>query len=571
MWSRGLIFFVISVIAFSFSTGETHAQNSRNVFIVTDKPYYCSGEIIRFKAFTNESVSTQTNGVLFVDFWDEEGNFIKKYNLRISNYTADGEILLSRTLATGNYTIRVYSKFSNGSDEHSFSTPVLIVNTSDYSFDNIEKYLKKVTEPDLLSTKDRFSDLPGGIEVFTGITSINTRKKVPVQINIDLPESEETYNLTVFARYRKFYPVSYNLMEGIREYLNSSNDSPSLQLDRKVVHHSGMQLYGEFKEEGENSTYRMVAYSVLGDKPKFGFEYTNKEGAFSIDISDTEHDDVVYFSTLDQNIQGLDIKPQIVPPSELSYMFAIKVPDKMVLDSYVRNYLIRNEIMESYTLQQSINSGDSSSLYDTTRVYSNADNSYDLDTYNEFVDVPDMVREILPYVKLHKKNKKYSLYIYNRTNPNLGNKPLFLVNGLPTRDQDFILNMDVSNIQIVELMYSKKALIPFGWLGRDGVLALYTREPVIVPNIKAVNVNGVFKSSGICQLFDDPDTRNNTIPYFQPSVFWNPEVTIRGNETCDLEIFTGDETGILDIFVVGMDKKGNILTGIESVTIEYQQ
>jgi hypothetical protein len=163
------------------------------------------------------------------------------------------------------------------------------------------------------------------------------------------------------------------------------------------------------------------------------------------------------------------------------------------------------------------------------------------------------------------------LYIYNRFNPNLGKNPLFLVNGLPTRDQEFILNMDVSNIHIVEVLYSKQTLLPFGWLGRDGILAIYTRKPVEVPNIKVVNVNGMFKSSGIYQLFDDPDLKNNTIPYFQPSVYWNPEVTIHGKETFDLEISTGDETGILDIFVVGMDEKGNILTGVESITIEYQQ
>jgi len=571
MWRRVSIFFVLYLIFNFASTAENLLQNSTGIFIVTDKPYYCSGEIIRFKAFLNEAMLSTANGVLHVDLWNPDGKFIDKYNLKLLDNTANGEISLPPSLATGNYVIRVYAKRSADSNDEMLHTPVLIVNANDYSIDNIEKHLINNSGADPNSRERTFSDLPGGIEVISGMASMNTRQNVPIQISIANPGNDANYQVTVFARYRKFFPGPIDVIERVREYRNTAIGSGVIPSENEPMQQQGMNIEGLYTEVSENDTYRTIAYSILGEDPKFGFEYTNKEGYFTIDISDTKHNDKLYISTLEHSNQGLEIKPQIIPPFTMKERYTVSESDKMVLDSYVKNYMIRNEIVDSYGLQLAKDLGDSSSLYDTTRVYIEADNSYNLDTYNPFVDVPDMVREILPYVKLNKKSQKYSLYIYNRFNPNLGKRPLFLVNGLPTHDQDYILAMDVSNIHIVEILHSQQALAPFGWLGRDGIMAIYTRKPVRVPNIKDVIVNGIFKSSGPYQLYDGPDTKNTRIPLFQPSLYWNPEVNIQGNETVDLDIPAGDETGTLEIIVVGMDEHGNIITGNDTVTIEYQQ
>ena len=573
MWRRVVFFLVGLTVSFSdsFAVSESTYNQSEKVILVTDKPYYCSGETIRYKVFLIRNTSNQQNGILYVDLWDSSGELIIHHNLKITDNSTEGEISISTELGTGNYTLRAYTNYlKNFGEDRFFRLPIFIINSDDYKSEELEELLGAENDFSMDDLNDMPSVFTNDLVIATGNERYSTRDKIQVKLS-SKSGTEGVKEMVVLARHTKYYPENSVVEPSVKYLKDHEEDRFEMNDEGAYITEEGLQIDGSYSTMDPDKLYKTITYSIFGKDPIFVSGYTNRAGEFSMDISNCQSNDKVYIGTLDNDIDDIELQENAIIgfiPDDGDKVFH---GDISLVERYIKNYQIRCEIDESYKYENINIIDDTLSIYDTTRVYSYCDNIYRLDDYNPFLDVVDMIREIIPYVKLQKKKKKTSVYIFNRSNPELTKIPLFLVNGLPTRDQEFVLNLDISNIDAVELLYSKKALLSFGWIGRGGIMAIYTKTPVSVPNTKAVSVNGIHNKGKIWEIGLNDNVDIHTIPYINPNLYWNPNVRLDNNGSVELEIHAGDETGQVEIIVIGVEQNGKVLYSRKTLNIEFVQ
>ncbi len=198
----------------------------------------------------------------------------------------------------------------------------------------------------------------------------------------------------------------------------------------------------------------------------------------------------------------------------------------------------------------------------------NYNNFYDklivLSDYTAFLNMPELFKEVVANVALRKnKEGKNELHIYSRDlKVKYEDQPLYLINGKPTFDTDFILNLDISTVKSIGIIHSPKNLSLFGNIGKHGVLAINTSG-----EINKAHENNIVTASGyhITKEFYTPkyetqEAKKNTIPDFRSVLYWNPNVITDKNGEATIEFYTSDEISDYNITLEGISSTGQIGT-----------
>lgn len=572
-----LIFFIsffAAILFLSVSVAKTSKSGTEKVILITDKPYYFAGENIYYKLFYHSNIKANKNEeehVVYTELWDEHKQLVERQIVRLSPDQAHGIFRIDKHLEQGNYLIRAYlKKYWKGDKTESAQIHLLILNVDQKHHPFVGEE-NDTRENSSISGAVKFSDR---IDLSTHRESYQARSEIKVNVKLPDQPAEKDACFVATARYREYFPprepIGTLILDQVEagNHIYSQNNSPS-----KIY------LRGNYnwKEKKKKQIYELIVYSVLGKDPLLGYEYTNKEGEFNFDISHLKGNEHVYLSAVNGSSDNVEIFEKTYPELKTGFYGGVtRQWNKQVLDRYMENYRVRQTINENYNLKKLEIKSDTLRIYDTTRVYKLADKTYELSEYVDFADMPELIREILLYVKINKKNDRYRLFIFNRTNPELKQDltfpelerdPLFLVNGIPTKDHDYIVNMDVDNIDVIEILYSKEALFPFGWLGRSGILALYTHQPVKVPNFRQWSVKGIFDPEGRKTYDYNMENIEDPVPNFDPLPLWDPELKMTGNRN-GFSFYCGDEQGDLEIKVIGLNNEGKLIGGSTVVRIE---
>jgi hypothetical protein len=84
------------------------------IYLLTDRPYYTSGETIWLKAFqvdAREHIPHSRSRVVYVELLNSSQKLVTNRKLRVENNAAAGDIELPADLPTGTYTLRAYTKW----------------------------------------------------------------------------------------------------------------------------------------------------------------------------------------------------------------------------------------------------------------------------------------------------------------------------------------------------------------------------------------------------------------------------------------------------------------------------
>jgi hypothetical protein len=149
--------------------------------------------------------------------------------------------------------------------------------------------------------------------------------------------------------------------------------------------------------------------------------------------------------------------------------------------------------------------------------------------------------------------------------------PLFLVNGIPTRDTEKVLSIAIENVQGAGVIKDHKAsgliklsreVRPFGDLGGSGIVVIHLNPGVSNPFREAYN--SMLKKN----LYLIPDayptveykglTSEKFIPDFRQTLYWNPALEIDSKNN-NLSFFTSDIYGDYEIIVQGISSNGKII------------
>ena len=266
-----------------------------------------------------------------------------------------------------------------------------------------------------------------------------------------------------------------------------------------------------------------IALIGLGEKPSISFTHADKNGDFTFDASNWPENNSVYISTIGQPVEGLTYSDNFFRNFSEQPIIDFGNDDFAPLDSFITESKIRSVLHFQYLKGRSGTPRNAEQiLYDTTKIYQKPDVSYDLNDYIQFNDVADIIHNILIYVHLTNNKKGDRLIIFNNQNPGLNKNPLYLINGIPTRDLQLVLSLNVKDIQKIDLLYNVNTIKPFGIAGLGGIMAIYTTQNVEIPNTIKVNLQGLHKQDGIYV----PE-REEGIPDFSPVLYWDPQYASR--------------------------------------------
>jgi len=158
----------------------------------------------------------------------------------------------------------------------------------------------------------------------------------------------------------------------------------------------------------------------------------------------------------------------------------------------------------------------------------------------------------------------YRIYIRGIGSINAQRPPLVLIDGIDATFGDLI-SMPISFIDRIDVLKSIAAITIFGMKAENGVINLITRaggpayvSPEYSQNLK---LSGFYAS----RVFYSPQHLNDSASAYQPdlrtTLFWKPDINLKGNKEALLNYYNGDNHSIFTIIVEGITSSGTPLVG----------
>jgi hypothetical protein len=179
--------------------------------------------------------------------------------------------------------------------------------------------------------------------------------------------------------------------------------------------------------------------------------------------------------------------------------------------------------------------------------------------------MPEVISEILPYVNLKRTRSGERMTIYNSKNTDLTKNPMFLINGIPTRNVPLLISLSTRDVQRIDLLFEKKTLQPWGLAGFGGIMAVYTSKPVNVPNSMKIDFKGFHPPATIYA-----STSQGGLPDLSPVVYWNASVPVTSGSG-NVEFKLNDLISGIQVMIMGCDRYGKFFRSSAFITVNQNQ
>jgi hypothetical protein len=190
---------------------------------------------------------------------------------------------------------------------------------------------------------------------------------------------------------------------------------------------------------------------------------------------------------------------------------------------------------------------------------SGADATMNVDDYVVFPTMEDLFREVVRFVQHRKIGGKATLRVLSSdsNNPIMG-EPLCVVDGIPTRNIDFILSMKPAEIAVVKVVNNTRKLRTMGQITKNGVVFFQTKIADInsrIPKDDILNLRGFNKPVSF-EMQHVTDSESPRTPYLKSSLYWKLGLERNERGIATGEFFTADNTGKVNVVVRGITADG---------------
>lgn len=203
-----------------------------------------------------------------------------------------------------------------------------------------------------------------------------------------------------------------------------------------------------------------------------------------------------------------------------------------------------------------------------TKVLNNANDSFEqrvfgadinvnVQDYQLFPNMVEMIREIVPSV-IHRGKEELGYVRVTLPQPMdlATDDPVYIVNGIATKDTRYFLSMKPSDIVTVKVVNSPRKLIPLGLFGKNGIIMIQTKTGAERPPVSVDNIVDGLNKSEVFNNLDFSKINNLTHPYFRSTIYWNPAVSIDDSGEGEVEFYLSDDVGEMQIYLEGITKEG---------------
>ncbi len=327
-----------------------------------------------------------------------------------------------------------------------------------------------------------------------------------------------------------------------------------------------LALRGKIVDEQteEPLSVRALTFTQTGENPGYNFQFTDREGNFEFDdiYFHNRNNELILSIGEDERIllDTIHVKPDFDPPPIIGNIWT-----NPAFLNFIQTRHLDQKFSKFYADASQMPDID---IYAGNKIYDKPDLSYDLDDYIQLNDMREVIVELLPNVKIFKIDGKTRIRIYHSANADIFPDPLFLVNGKIVKDNDFILNMDITLVKNIDVIVREAKLKYFGPVANGGVVAIYTKEPIDIPFGTRIEMAGFHKPEKIIQEQMSEVLISKPLPGFDPVVYWNPVLEYEQNSETILDFYFNDLVSDMEVKVLGINKSGKMFYDRKIIIIE---
>lgn len=525
---------IIMIICFATSNAQSNGENKTVVH--TNQAYYITGDLMNYKVYLPQTF-LGLDKVIRTCLINRNNNLISEsFHKTGSVLSFSGSINIPIDLSSGMYHL-IFSSYHKELAEEIIIAEVFIPVYADLIND-----LKGMpqTEP---SSKIQMKFSNSEISLTLLKTELERRETNGASIKINNANNESS-NLSISILDKAQMIDGYNSVhqyEGISEIMANG-------LSDEIFLNGSLTTY----QKNEKQKFPIIAIYARKEN-KFTYFLTEGDGSFSITLNDFYGNKDIQLINCESDEFNIDIETP-----ELS----AKVPSLIVNEeilSYLEWSRKRKKISQIFEIP-AVEIKEKQSDWDQAPLQTAS--KYELEKYEAFEDLATMFTEVMSPLRFKKsKDQTYTAAIFNRDAVSRGyypGTPIFIIDGLVTKDANYVNNLDLNMVKTVEIISELRTLRKdYGPIGFNGLVYIETKMPEVrLPDYEMdniINLNGLQSidiASGYTQNKD-------STPIFKSNVYWaDSKSTVSG--TLDLEFNHSDDLGEFVIEVVAQTKDGAI-------------
>jgi len=283
---------------------------------------------------------------------------------------------------------------------------------------------------------------------------------------------------------------------------------------------------------------------------------TDSTGSFFININETgSRELVIQPYAYDMKNYYVELRQDFLPgaqhPLPGSYF-----PDTSQL-TILENAVLTKQIKDIFSSGRT--GSENPERYHNYNFYGEPVHRVVLSDYIPLSDVREVIKEIVPWVSVHKRKGKTIFRMYSDVKDTPLSDPLVLVDGTPFTDLDQLLKLPASGIQAIDVINLRYF---FGSHIFNGIIHFITTKG----NLEPLELDpGIFRVD--YPILDRPrkarfpEYHTETDPSlerpdFRNTLYWNPDLETGDDGTVTFAFYTSDEAGEYTVFVEGISPDG---------------
>ncbi len=299
------------------------------------------------------------------------------------------------------------------------------------------------------------------------------------------------------------------------------------------------------QSNGEPLAHQKLDALLLGNDEIYETK-TRADGTFELVVFDFMGDDFILFSDEQGMLAEIEWQPIVAEPE------ANQKPVKpLANDDAFKMLTTIEEVYNYYTGQ---GSKEVSKAPFPLKQETLDDYTVQLSDYVTFDRMDEVFAEIVNGVQVKNRGEQQTIRIFMPNQQAYASQsPLFVLNGMPVEDADYILSLDPSSIESITLLRSQNIVRKYRSIAKNGIIVIHTtdKDVPVKPTARVQVIAGLSKA----RLPHFPDfnqpQQHKRIPFLNPTLYFQPI-----DPSVDFEFFSGDLTGYFQVEFLGFDSEG---------------
>ncbi|MBE9512035.1 MAG: hypothetical protein IMY71_14295 [Bacteroidetes bacterium] len=353
-----------------------------------------------------------------------------------------------------------------------------------------------------------------------------------------------------------------------KEILNDKWPAINYNIEKSTIVRKGQVL-----DPSNNSPVALQNISFLMLRRKRLYErITDENGFFTFFVDASDGKESLFFTVWDKD--GPQTGYEVIINEEL--------PGCYFTDREEISY--RNQIMENYLEKRKVRAHIESSFNYTTEtglinvadtkgidpgiksddIINKSSHIIIPDEYIAFPVMEEVFIEIVPQVTIKHIKGEVVIRVYSDENmKNFDHTPLFFIDGIPTFNQDFVLDLDPNNVERIEVLQSAEIIHPAGsLLGNNGIIAIYTKNGAFssadIPENYIMEFEGYYNAREFYSpIYGDSRVIDRSKPDLRSLIYWEPLLITDSNGKASVSFCNTDNITTINARIEGISYDGS--------------